>query len=1096
MSAPYAPGVRFQVLGQLQADRDGIPLDLGGRKSRLLLAALLLERGRAVPVGRLVELLWGDDAPDSAEAGLHSYVSKLRRVLEPNRPPGAAPGVLVTRDAGYALLVADADVDAHTFAERAAEAAAALQAGRWEEAGEAARAARQLWRGPLLPEFSDHPFTVGEARRLEALLSGCREASVVAALARDAVPTALAEAESWIDAAPDDERAQWLLVLSLHRAGRSSEALERLRSYRDRLGEQTGLDVGRPLASLQSAVLAQDPALEVWPLTGPAAAPPASRSPQRAAAPPAVASGALLGRDDEIALLHEVLEASSASAQWVVLSGTAGIGKTSLAATVADGAARRVWSRCPDDTVPAWWPLRQVVRQLGEDPDVLLVPPADTDADAARFVVYERVAWLLLEARPAEGALTVVVDDVQWADDSSLSCLAYLADALGDAHLVFVLTLRDDEAPRPGVQHLLATLARRQRTCRIPVPPLSAPAVAGVVERVTGERVSPSDAALLALRTGGNPLFVGEYARLPEADRRDGRVPVAAQELLQRRLARLPDRVVEVLRTAAVVGEDFDLETLAAATGTTLPQLAELLDAATEAQVVVAGRAGGTAYGFAHALLRDAVLSVLTVPRRQLLHATVASVLEGRHDAEALARRAGHLLAAGPVVRPEQVRAACVEAARDAAGRLEHAVAAQWWESALRVSRDAADRLQLELAAVSALSCAGRPDRAVERVDAAFTSALAAGRPGSVAPLLDALVHVQDGWIWTVLGEPRPPLLDRLLAALPAVQAPAERVPLLGAVVTGLHLFTRVEERLPYALEAQRLAEQVEDADLRRSACAGVLKALIQLPHRVELAWTTLEQLRSCLPDEPGRLTVFASQTRADLLLLAGDVRRSLEEHERTTALSDALGLAGFRSQARWAATRYAQWSGDHELAEELAERAFHLHRQTGVQYAGGGYAQSLLSLRRLQGRAHEVDEDLLELTRGCNLELWQAVRAHERGEAAAALRWVEAVPRETKHWWGMLSNQVLLAHAVCDVALVDRAQEALDDLEPAAGMVATVGHFGTVGPVDLAAGRLLLLLGRRAEAQELLQRARALAVREGGRPFVERADQLLAGAR
>ena len=153
--------------------------------------------------------------------------------------------------------------------------------------------------------------------------------------------------------------------------------------------------------------------------------------------------------------------------------------------------------------------------------------------------------------------------------------------------------------------------------------------------------------------------------------------------------------------------------------------------------------------------------------------------------------------------------------------------------------------------AVRALSRSGQPELAVERVDAAFTCSLAAGDTGSAARLAEELVHVQDGWTWTVFGEPRPPLLDRLLEALPLVQEPVYRVPLLAAIASGLHLFSRVEERLPYAEEAQRLAEQGDDAALRRSAYGGVLKALVQVPHGLDRAWSAVQALHDHLDPEP-----------------------------------------------------------------------------------------------------------------------------------------------------------------------------------------------------------------------------------------------------
>ena len=1091
-SRSYAPGVQYRVLGQLEVLRDGAALDLGSPKQRVLLAALLLERGRLVPTTRLLDLLWGEDPPAAAEAGLQAYVSKLRRVLEPAREQRTAPSVLVTRGAGYALLVDDAQVDAHAFAGLAAAATAAWREQRWDASAVLARQALALHRGPLLPEMSELPFRLAEARRIDALEAACREALVVSSLARGHTTEAVAEAERWCESAPDDERALWLLVLSLHRAGRTTVALSRLRAYQEQLGELTGLDMGRDLEDLLRAVLAQDPTLERWP-AGPA-------DPAPAAAVPAQRSSGetdLVGREQETALLVAAVDRAAVATQWLVLTGPAGIGKTSLASVAAARAGRAVWARCPDDNVPAWWPLRQVVRGLGGSPDEVLVPDRGTEADAARFAVYERLSDTLLSARPSAGSLVVVVDDVQWADDASLAYLTYLAQTVDAPHTAVVLTLRDDEAPRDTVAKLLATLARRSDTQWVAVPALTSAAVAGLVARLTGEQLEPARAALLALRTGGNPLFVGEYARLPDGDRRDGAVPVAARQLLDRRLARLDPQVQSVLRTAAVIGEDFDLHVLAAATQLSMESLVECLDRAIAAHVLVEDRAGGTAYAFAHGLLRDAVLASVTAPRRQLLHRSVADVLLPARDSESLARRAGHLLAAGPVADPAQVREACAAVAADADGRQDAAVAAQWWESALSVPAPPAEQLQDELRAVRALAAAGRPDRAVARVEQAFTCALERADLAGAAALADELLHVQDGWMWTVMGEPRPPLLDRLLEALDRTAEPRERVPLLGAVAAGMHnVLGPLDARLPFVDEAARLAEQTGDPDLLMSAYGSTLKALMHIPSGIDRTRVALDRHAAAAQGVRDRRTVMELQCRTDLLLLTGEVSASLALHERTTALSDALRLPGFRAQARWASTRYAQWSGDEEHAEALLERALQLHLQTGVQYAAGANAQSLLALRRLQGRAAEVPVEHLEHTRGFNHDLWLVVRACEVGDLGRARDLLRGVPLPQEQFWGTLSTLVLLAHAVCDTGTVERAPELLRELEPCAGLVASFGHFGCAGPVDLALGRLLLLSGRREEGLARLRDARDHAEREGGAPFVRQADALLSAER
>ena len=245
----------------------------------------------------------------------------------------------------------------------------------------------------------------------------------MAALAQDHLVAAVAEAERWVDAAPDDERALWLLVLSLHRAGRTSEGLDRLRAYRQRLAERDRSRGGSGPRGAAGALLAQDPALDVWPL-----------SPRR---PGAVADGPrparpgghagspdLFGREDEMTVLRERCRSAEHAAHWVVLSGTAGIGKTSLAAAVVEQAQVKQCGRAALMTrCRRGGRCRQLVRRLGEAPRCCSWRLPETDADAARFVAYERVAALLLVRGRDGGALAVVVDDVQWADDMSLSCL-------------------------------------------------------------------------------------------------------------------------------------------------------------------------------------------------------------------------------------------------------------------------------------------------------------------------------------------------------------------------------------------------------------------------------------------------------------------------------------------------------------------------------------------------------------------------------------------------------------------------------------------------------------------------------------------------
>ena len=107
--------LHFGVLGAFRVERDGRELDLGPRLQRALLAILVVEARHAVPVDRLIDLLWRDDPPTAAMASVQAYISQLRRVLEPARPARAPARVLVTQDPGYLLRAEDDDVDALRF---------------------------------------------------------------------------------------------------------------------------------------------------------------------------------------------------------------------------------------------------------------------------------------------------------------------------------------------------------------------------------------------------------------------------------------------------------------------------------------------------------------------------------------------------------------------------------------------------------------------------------------------------------------------------------------------------------------------------------------------------------------------------------------------------------------------------------------------------------------------------------------------------------------------------------------------------------------------------------------------------------------------
>src|SRR5690348_757037 len=290
-----AEPAQFRILGPLEVVRSGCAVPLGGRRQRAVLALLLLEANRVVSVDRLAEDIWDGHPPPGSATTLHSYVFRLRQALEPDRSRGAAGEVLMTKDRGYLLRVKAEHLDAAIFEEGGMAGRAALEAGRYAEAAQTLRTALGLWRGPVLADLADYPFTRPEAARLEEARLAAVEDRIDADLALGRHQALTGELERLAGEYPLRERLHEQLMLALYRCGRQAEALAAYRRVRDLLAGELGIDPGEPLQRLHGSVLAHDPALD-WNGTRlaaadghragtstPAASPPPGRPPRRPA---------------------------------------------------------------------------------------------------------------------------------------------------------------------------------------------------------------------------------------------------------------------------------------------------------------------------------------------------------------------------------------------------------------------------------------------------------------------------------------------------------------------------------------------------------------------------------------------------------------------------------------------------------------------------------------------------------------------------------------------------------------------------------------------------------------------------------------------
>ncbi|GAA3245009.1 hypothetical protein GCM10017691_51750 [Pseudonocardia petroleophila] len=251
--------IEFRLLGPVEAWRDGRRVELGGRKQRALLCALLVRAGRVVSLDQLIDDLWPHDPPPRAAATVQVFVSNLRRALEPDRPRGAPADLLVTAAPGYVLRT-DA-IDAVEFVRLAAAGRAALRDDDAEPAAGLLARAEALWRDAALADVADAPFARAEAARLDELRLTCAEDRVDAELGLGRHAALVAELEQRVDAHPLRERVRAQLMLALYRSGRQADALAVYTAGRRLLRDELGLEPGSPLRELQRGVLHQDPAL-------------------------------------------------------------------------------------------------------------------------------------------------------------------------------------------------------------------------------------------------------------------------------------------------------------------------------------------------------------------------------------------------------------------------------------------------------------------------------------------------------------------------------------------------------------------------------------------------------------------------------------------------------------------------------------------------------------------------------------------------------------------------------------------------------------------------------------------------------------------
>ena len=648
--------IRVRVLGPLEVTVDGVPAGVGGPRQRCVLARLIAGHGQVVSADRLIEDLYADEAPARALAAVQSYVSHLRRALEPGRAAWDRAGVLAASPPGYALRLGHDMVDAWAFENEVHQAA-----GLDDPAAVHSRLSPALasWRGPAFQEFGGLPWADLEASRLDELRLTAIEMRADAALRLGAAAQMVADLDQLTAEHPLREEAWRLLVLALYQSGRQGDALAALRRARARLAEELGVDPGPALRELEDGILAQAAHLSAPAPSPPrahAVAVPAQAGSDRtlAATPPFVGRDAELGQ-----ALDAAAEAAAGRLRVVLVTGDAGAGKTALAGQVSHRLAAEGWTvttgRCPEhEGAPAGWAWAQALRQLAAtaapaEPQALATlltdtPVQDGDVTSARFRLHRAVAGYLEEVSRT-APLLVVLDDLHRADGETLAILADLTADLAAARILVLATYRPAE-PSEQLSGCLATLAAREPV-RVNLGGLDAAAAGELIQATCTRPVDEQTARVIAERTGGNPFFIRETARLLDSEgalAATTEVAAGVREVLQRRIARLPATAQTILRQASVIGTEIDVDVLGDVAGTEEQVLLDAIEAGLLTGLVT--EPGPGRIRFAHALVRDTLYHGLSRLRRSRLHARAGEAIE-RHSPGEVSALAHHFAEAG-----------------------------------------------------------------------------------------------------------------------------------------------------------------------------------------------------------------------------------------------------------------------------------------------------------------------------------------------------------------------------------------------------------------------------------------------------------------
>ncbi|PXY19662.1 ATPase [Prauserella muralis] len=800
----------------------------------------------------------------------------------------------------------------------------------------------------------------------------------------------------------------------------------------------------------------------------------------------------------------EVARAADSHGGLVLVTGEAGIGKTTLVAGAADEARRHgalvLAGACWDSgSAPGYWPWVQVLRalrrtatpeewsaaeQAGGDGLAVLLGEAPRQDTSDSFALHDAVTSALVsvsQSRP----VVVVLDDLHWADTASLRLLEFAARHTWFERLLLIGAYRDVEVEDTGhaLGPLILSLVAKATT--VTLTGLDRDDIAALMARTVGHEPDPELVAEVHRRTGGNPFFVEQTARLWHSGGSVTAIAPGVRDAVRHRLSLLPAPVAQLLTAASVLGSEFHRQVLAAAVAAPVAQVDRLLDRAIAARLVTAK--GGGVFAFAHDLVRESLHESLDDTQLRARHAAIVTAMR---RSPALAERlfpgdlARHAFLAGDEVELGHRIDLLLAAGRSAASRMAFDEAVGHFRRGLELAgpAEAHRRITLVGELCSELAHAGDTEEAWRLLDEA-----AAFCREHADPALLARVALTGYRLGHHTGHPaREPLLREAHARL-VRDEPAERDTPIEQLATEL------------AIQLEQLA--------RRGGDDEALGFILWTIHDTIWGPGTAER-RLALTDElaaVGRRTgdlemeQYAASLRWVALLERGDpgylaqldtfvtlADQGVDTRMKLGATVDECIIAGFTGRFAEADALFAKVLATLEDSEHVHFASMLYHMRWQHLYA--------------QGRLDEVEQlypSLSETDHG-RLRVVQAITALATGDPAPALRYLAETPDAAQRF--SIRTRPLWLRFLAQTAAVSRDPELCEraraELAPYRGQyLVSMFGFDLGGPVLYWLARLDAAQQRWDSAVEGFTEAARSADAMRARPWAVEARSGLADA-